>query len=528
MRALVQQELDRHAGLLIRLIHQVEFLGSDVRIVQAVHDECRALDVFPIQRVIAGRPVLAVVAVECELIVLDLIQILAVAVGDGGVIVRVEITAGAVPCEPVAISDSAGGNALGVGVFIPACNAGDGDDGLQTFHAGGSQTELGGAGVGAAGHTDLAGGPIRRDGEVTGLVGVSHTVAVQPFDHALERVNLQIGAAGLKALGALGAETAAFDNSEAAHEIVIIPSQILVIVHILVLVPVIPIVRVCVCNRGGRGVGAGRRTRCGLVIHAVEIVLAVHIGGRAGGAAGDVRTRFVNGRNLQAVEHLVRELDQRLDEVELAVAVGVVVGLNINAEADNTGVAVGLRRVGILKDRLRNAVHEQGLPDVLVHGVIERLHILEHGVELVHRAKLGGGPLDVLGQADALRHGVIVVGIGAELRFLHAGIEKQKTSRFLLRNARCGFRRFLNRHGDCFVALHLRADRCQIALLEVLFPVINSQCRGEQRQSHHHDQEKNCESLFHDLLAFFLRLFERYGTPLPIASVDTSTNLMIS
>ena len=93
VRILMQQELDVHAGLLIGLIHEVKFLRAHVVVVEAVHDQRRALDVFRVKRVVAGRPVLGVVAVALELILLDLVHVVAVLFGDGRVVVRIEVGA---------------------------------------------------------------------------------------------------------------------------------------------------------------------------------------------------------------------------------------------------------------------------------------------------------------------------------------------------------------------------------------------------------------------------------------------------
>ena len=144
---LVEQELYVYAGLLVCLIHQVKFLGADVVVVEAVNYESRALDVLCVKSVVTGLPVLGVVAVGGELILLDLVQVVAVLLGDGSVIGRIEVAAVAVPCEHLGIAcrPCAGGNTLRVGVLIPACDACYGNDGLETGNAGGGQTELGGA-----------------------------------------------------------------------------------------------------------------------------------------------------------------------------------------------------------------------------------------------------------------------------------------------------------------------------------------------------------------------------------------------
>ena len=505
VRVLMQQKLDVHARLLIRLVHEVKFLRAHVVVIETVHDQRRALDVFRVKRVVAGRPVLRVVAVALELILLDLVHIVAVLFGDGRVVVRIEVAAVAVPAEPLGVADGAvGGNALRVGVLVPACDAGDGDDGLKAGNAGRRQTELRRAGVGTAGHADLAARPVGRDGDVAGLVGVGHAVAVQPFDHALERIDLQIGAAGLKAVGALRAQTAALDHGKAAHEIVVIPVEILVVIHLLVRIPVVPVGAVggrCrVRGRGGPGGHACRRLAVELgdvIALAAEVLAGVH----AGVAAGDVRARLIDGgRLVVALHRCARDLHERLYEVELAVIVGVVVGLDIDAVADDValGVAVALRhfagRVG--EDGLGHAVHVQRLQLVRVQRVIhlvgDRLHLA------VSRERAGGVGVGVrVDHAHAARLRQIVIRERAELLLGHARPQQQCTH-----CVRYGqFRVFACAVGDERSAV----DVCQIGIRHggCAAAVVHGECRaGQKRQHHDQRQQQSQDSPLHDKPSF--------------------------
>ena len=123
---------------------------------------------------------------------------------------------------------------MGVGILVPAGNTRHRNDGLQTLYASRGQSELCGTGIRTASHTHFAVGPIGLHGNIAGLIRVSHTVAMEPFNDALKRINFQIGATGLKPFGVLGAQTAAFYNSISANQIIIIPGQIL---HPVALLP---------------------------------------------------------------------------------------------------------------------------------------------------------------------------------------------------------------------------------------------------------------------------------------------------
>ena len=198
---LMEQELGGHPGLLIGLVHQVKLLGPHVVVVQAVHNEGRALNLIGVQGIVPVGPVVAVIPVGGQLVLPDLIEVVSILAGNGVPVRLIQVPAGAVPGQPVAVSGVApGGNALGVGILIPAGNPRHGDDGLQPLHPSGGQAELGGAGVGPPGHPHLAVGPVCLNGDVAGLVRIGNPLAVEPLNHALERVDLQVAPAGFKAL----------------------------------------------------------------------------------------------------------------------------------------------------------------------------------------------------------------------------------------------------------------------------------------------------------------------------------------
>ena len=66
MSILMEQELGGHPGLLIGLVHQVKLLGPHVVVVQAVHNEGRALNLIGVQGIVPVGPVVAVIPVEAS------------------------------------------------------------------------------------------------------------------------------------------------------------------------------------------------------------------------------------------------------------------------------------------------------------------------------------------------------------------------------------------------------------------------------------------------------------------------------
>ena len=442
MMALVEQQLHGLTGLLIGVVHQLEFLRAHVVVVQPVDDQGGALNLIRVKCIVPVNPVRAVIAVQGQLIHADLVEVVAIVLLDGRPIGVIQVAARAVPGQVIGVGGvTAGRNALRVGVLIPAGDAGHRDNGLQALHAGSSQTKLGGTGIGTAGHTHLAVGPVGLNGNVPGLVGVGHPVTGKPLDHAFERIDLQVGSAGLKAVGALGAQTAALHHGKAPDQIVVIPGQVFVVVHTLIGIPVVPVVSV-----GGRhGLGSGGGT-CGyagrrLAVHGLQVIGPVAIRGRAGGTAGDVGTGLIDGGEATvAVYSLPGNLDQGLYQVQLSISVGIVVGLHIHTVADRTGPVhiVVLGGVGILEDGLGHSVHEQRLfPVRIVQRVIEDAGLLQHVLQLGLRTQLSG--IVALGvlihHAHTVGHGDIVPGILAQLALFHAGPSQQCGDDLLLRQA---------------------------------------------------------------------------------------------
>ena len=494
---LVEKDLGGNPGLFIGLVHQVKFLGADVVVVETVDNQGGALDVLGVQGVVPADPVVAVVAVAGLLVIADLVEVVAVLLLDGGPVLRVQIPAGAHPSQGLGVSRiGTGGNPLGVGVLIPAGDAGHGDDGLQALHAGGGQAELGGAGVGTTGHAHLAIGPIGLDGNVAGLVGVGHPVAGEPLDDALKRVNLQVGAAGLEALGVPGAQAAALHHGIAADQVVVIPSQVLVVIDSFILVVIIPL--------GGVGLGSHflcgglphRGAGLGLAVELGDVVTLLTIGGGAGGAAGDVGPGLIDGGGLIVPLHGgPGELHQGLHQVQLAVVVGVVVGLHVDEEADDVavGVVVALlhRAGGIGEDGLGHAVHEQGLHGVAVEGVIEHLGGLLHHSQVPLGAGGGGAvAVDAVGHAHAVGHGVVVSGVGAQLALFHARPAEQVGHGLLV--------------GDGLVGLPGDREGQVGAVLGQLAPgdggvrvLLRGQGRGDQGQGQRQHQEQGGDSFLH-------------------------------
>ena len=423
-------------------------------------DEGGALDVVRVQGVVSDGPgivvhggILAgVVAVQSGLLVGQGAQIVAIALADGGVVIAVDIVgdvgllggglggvavqvaAGAVGGQGVGIGGAGtGGDALGVGVLIPAGDAGHGDDGLQASDTGGGETELGGAGVGTAGHAHLAVGPVGLDGDVAGLVGVGHPVAVEPLDDALEGVDLQVGAAGLIALGAPGAQAAALHHGVAPDQVVVIPFQVLVVPHFLKGVVVVPV--------GGLGLRSGLRgggdafgnALGGGGVEVVDVEVRLSIVAHAPvGAAGDVGPGLVDGGGfVVAFRGGLGDLDQSLHQVQLAVAIGIVVGLHVDAV---TGDVAGLVAVaggdgarGVGENGLGHAVDEEGFllfGGLVIHQSLIAVAFQESGHPRLGAGLVGAGAV-LIQHAQAVRQGH-AVGIAAQLAVLQPGEGKQR------------------------------------------------------------------------------------------------------
>ena len=506
MTVLVEEELGRHPGLFIGLVHEVKLLGADVVVVEAMDNQRRALDVLGVQGVVPADPVVAVVAVALPLVLLELVEVVAVLLLDGCPVLLVQVPAGAVPGQPVGVSGvTVGGDALGVGVLIPAGDAGHGDDGLQALHAGGGQAELGGAGVGTTGHAHLAVGPIGLDGNVAGLVGVSHPVAGEPLDDALEGVDLQVGTAGLEPVGAAGAQAAALHHGIAADQVVVIPGQVLVVVHVLVGVIVVPLRGV---GLGGHFFGGGLPhggAGLGLAVELGDVIALLAVRHIAGGTAGDVGPGLIDGGGLIVPLHgSPGELHQGLHQVQLAVVVGVVVGFHVDEEPDDVAVGVVIalfhRAGGEGEDGLGHAVHKQGLSGLAVEGIIEHLGGLLH-----HRqVGLGAGGrgaviLNAVGHAHAVGHGVVVSGVGAQLALLHPCPAEQVGHSLLVGD------RLVRLPGDWEGQVRAVGSQLPPGDRRAGVFALHSHGRGNQRQRQCQHQEQNGEVTFHWILTFFLK-----------------------
>ena len=457
---LMQQDLHILTGLLEGVVHQLEFLGADVVVVDAVDDQGRALDLIGIEGIVPDLPGIAVqsrilagiVAVQTGLLVAEFAQIIAVLVADAGIVIvadiifntctlgsgnsslAVQITAGAVSGQGVGVGRAAaGGNALRVGILIPAGDTGHRNDGLQTLHTGGGQAELGGAGIGTAGHAHAAVGPVGMDLNVAGLVSIRSAFTAEPLDNALESVNLQIGAAGLKALGTTGTQTAALYHSIAANQIVVIPVQILVVHHVLKRIVIIPV--------GGIGVSSGfhggsltkRSTGFGLCIELRHVIAVFRVIAHAAvGAAGDVGTGLIDGSSLiVALRSSAGHLHQSLHQIQLAVIIGIVVGLHIDTVTDDVAVLIAVSLFhsagGKGEDRLGHAVDKQRLMCAAVlHSALQRLiAIAVHQFAQERRRKGFVCIVLILVQHSKAVGQSHTVGLAAQLAVIHAsGLEQ--------------------------------------------------------------------------------------------------------
>ena len=526
MSVLMQQELHVLTGFGESVVHQLELLGANVVVVQAVNDQRGAVDLrraggadgaflSGIHRVVADIPVaagLAVVAIQISLNIVNGLKVVAVIRFDFVPIIGIQLSAGAVTGQCVGVSRLAvGGNALRVGVLIPAGDTGHGNNGLQTGHTGGSQTELGGTGIGTAGHAHLFVGPVGCNGNVAGLIGIGHPVAVEPLDDALEGVDLQIGTAGFIALGAFGTQTAALYHSVAANQIVVIPVQILVVHHLLFRIPVIPVSGICgssgLFRSGGTdGLARGRRIVHGLNVEIAGIVQVILIAVKLR-AAGDVGTGLVDGSSLVvALRSSAGHLHQSLHQIQLAVTVGIVVGLHIDAVTDDVAVLIAVSLFhsagGKGEDGLGHAVDEQRLMCAAVlHSALQRLIAIavhQFGQEFL-RADLVCIVLILVQHSKAVGQSH-TVGIAAQLAVIHAsGLEQHPQS--------------LTQIHGCIVCGVLHAVGGEVRIghggVAVRFP--DGVCRCGNRQGQRRRQQERQKSLSdHAYITFFLFQFYRF------------------
>ena len=526
MAVLMQQELHVLTGFGESVVHQLELLGANVVVVQAVNDQRGTLDLRRaggadgaglggVHRVVADIPVaagFAVVAVQISLNIVNGLKVVAVIRFDFVPIIGIQLSAGAVTGQCVGVSRLAvGGNALRVGILIPAGDTGHGNNGLQTGHTGGSQAELGGTGIGTAGHAHLFVGPVGCNGNVAGLIGIGHPVAVEPLDDALEGVDLQIGTAGFIALGAFGTQTAALYHSVAANQIVVIPVQILVVHHLLFRIPVIPVSGICgssgLFRSGGTdGLARGRRIVHGLNVEIAGIVQVILIAVKLR-AAGDVRTGLVDGSSLiVALRSSAGHLHQSLHQIQLAVAVGVVVGLHIDTVTDDVAVLIAVSLFhsagGKGEDGLGHAVDKQRLMCAAVlHSALQRLIAIavhQFGQEFLC-ADLVCIVIVLIQHCKAVGQSH-TVGLAAQLAVFHVGGEEQHMQDLAQRQGfiACG-------------VLHAVGGEVRIGHGGVAVRFPDGVCRCGNRQGQRRRQQERQESLSdHAYTTFFLFQFYRF------------------
>ena len=516
MCALMEQQLNILACILKRIIHQLELLSANVRIVQTMNNQRRAAKVVIGQTVIGllalvacsivtGCPVRAVVTIQRNLIIVNTVEICRVNILDGVPfrIIRIHTSVDIASCtherQMITICYTAGGNTLRIGVLVPACNACNRNDGLKALNTGGSDCEVSRAAVGTAGHSDIAVRPVGFNCNIAGSVGISSTVTGQPLDNALECVGLNVSAASLQALRAERAQTAYLNRCIAANEEVVVPVKVLVVVEgapcAFIRAKVIPLFCRCFLS-SVHGICRAFSLACSrLHIQIVQVIALIAIGIIDAAslavirAAGDVRTCIIDGRSLVlALCGSTGKLHQRLYEIELAIAVGVVVGLNVNRVADDVALIVAVAVLGrnaacVRENRLCNAVYEQRSAVLYCIAQVNSCCAVCHRVQLFQRAGCGTVEL-VICDAYALRHSDVVAVAARELRFLHAAIQQNVLDRIQLGQAAALCRSFERRIGRY--------------LLSVIAAVcINSARLTGERQDHGKHQREAGRSLLH-------------------------------
>ena len=434
MSVLMQKQLHVRTGFPVRPVHHFEMLGSDIVVRQTVNDQGRAPDFFRIQRVIADVPRFSVISVEYKLILPQLFQIGTVFFQNRLPVLFVEIASGTVARKVIQIRDTAPRRySLRICVFVPACDARNGNDGLETFHTGRRQSKLCGSGVGTSGHPDFPAAPFRFDRDIAGLVGVGDAVAVQPLDHAFERIGFMIVPAGFESFRTQRTDPATFDHGKAAYQIIVIPGQIFVFVLGFLGIPVIPFRRIGVLrvfHRTDRFLPV-RNTRNRLTVQQGHIVaFAAHllvIPERR--TSRDVGTCFVNhGRLIVSFGRRAWNLHQGLHQIQFSVVVRVIIGLHVDKIPDNLAVLVAVARFdrtgGIRKDRLCFPVQKQRHT-----GIHRRLYLfpdVQHCRNLCFRdRRVENLPVFVVrDNPQTLGEGIIIVRIIPELfRFQTAAVQ---------------------------------------------------------------------------------------------------------
>ena len=515
---LMKNQFDILSCILKRIIHQLELLGANVCIVQAMNNERRAVKVI-VRRgrcstflarvscgIVTSCPVRAVVTVQRNLIVVNTIKICRVSLLDGVpfCIVLIQTSVNIAPCtierQIITICYTAGGNTLRVGVLIPACDTCNRNDSLKALNAGRSNCEVSCTAVGTAGHGNIAVRPVSFNCNIAGSVGISSTVTGQPLDNALECVGLNVSTASLQALRAERAQTAYLNRCIAANEEIIVPVKVLVIVErvfrrAFIWTKIVPLFCLCFLS-SVHGICRALSLACSrLHIQIVQVIFLIALGIIDAAslavirAAGDVRTCIIDGRSLVlALCGSTGKLHQRLYEIELAIAVGVVVGLDVNRVADDVAVNVAVAVLGrntacVRENRLCHTVYEQRSAVLYCIAQVNSCRAVFHRVQLFQRAGCGTVEL-VICDAYALRHSDVVAVAARKLRFLHAAIQQNVLDRIQLGQAAALCRSFERRIGRY--------------LLSVIAAVcINSARLTGERQDHgKHQREAGC-SLLH-------------------------------
>ena len=182
------------------------------------------------------------------------------------------------------------------------------------------------------------------------------------------------------------------------------------------------------------------------------------------------------------------KLHQSLYEIELAIAVGVVVGLNVNRVADDVALIVAVAVLGrnaarVRKNRLCHTVYEQRSAVLYCIAQVNSCRAVFHRVQLFQRAGCGTVEL-VICDAYALRHSDVVAVAARELRFLHAAVQQDVLDRTQFGQAAALCRSFERRIGRY--------------LLSVIAAVcINSARLTGERQDHGKHQRDAGRSLLH-------------------------------
>ena len=514
MCALMQQQLDILFCILKRIIHQLELLSANVIVVQTVNDKCRAVEFIISQTVVGllalvacgivtGCPVRTIVTVQRHLVIINTVEVLLVNILHAVPVVFINITASAVETEVIRICRiTASRDTLRVGVLIPACDTCNRNDGLEVCYTGRRNCKVGRAAVGTTGHSNVAVRPVSLNPNVVLLIGICNTAAVlcQPFNDALECVSLYISAASLEALRAASAQTAYLNNRVASNEEVIIPVEVFIVVEVtpgaaLIRADIVPLVRFSLCSSLHGACFALSLTRIRLCIQTVQVVaqIILLIGELASlaviRAAGDVRTCIIDGRSLVlALSGSTGKLHQSLYEIELAIAVGIVIGLNVNRVADDVALIVAVAVLGrnaarVRKNRLCHTAYEQRSAVLYCIAQVNSCRAVCHRVQLFQRAGCGTVEL-VICDAYALRHSDVVAVAARELRCLHAAVQQDVLDRTQFGQAAALCRSFERRIGRY--------------LLSIIAAVcINSARLTGERQDHGKHQRDAGRSLLH-------------------------------